>query len=60
MAPEPHVSLEGNSNPPSNVTEGAMRWENINTISGMVERGRNIINNAVIPDYMKYLKKNEG
>jgi hypothetical protein len=34
-----------------------VRWENINTISGMVERGRNITNNTVIPDYMKYLKK---
>ena len=43
--------------PPSNVTEGAMRWENMNTISGMIERGRDITNNTVIPDYMKYLKK---
>ena len=26
-------------------------------ISGMVERGRNITNETVIPDYVKYLKK---
>jgi spore coat protein CotH len=29
----------------------------MNTISGMIERGRNITNNTVIPDYTKYLKK---
>ena len=42
---------------PSERTEGAVRWENMNKISGLIERGKNITNLTVIPDYVKYLKK---
>ena len=49
--------LKSIETPPSQITEGAMRWENMNNISGMVERVRNITNNTVIPDSVKYLKK---
>jgi hypothetical protein len=49
--------LKAIQTPPSQRTEGTMRWENMDKISGMVERGRNITNGTVIPDYIKYLKK---
>jgi hypothetical protein len=43
---------------PSERTEGAVRWESMNQISGLTERGdKNITNVTVIPDYVKYLKK---
>jgi hypothetical protein len=42
---------------PSERTEGAVRWESMNQISGLTERGENITNVTVIPDYVKYLKK---
>jgi hypothetical protein len=38
-------------------TEGAVRWESMNKISGLIERHENITNVTVIPDYVKYLKK---
>jgi hypothetical protein len=49
--------LKAVETPPPERTEGTMRWENMDNISGMVERGRNITNDTVIPDYIKYLKK---
>jgi hypothetical protein len=49
--------LKAVETPPPERTEGTMRWKNMDNISGMVERGRNITNDTVIPDYIKYLKK---
>jgi hypothetical protein len=42
---------------PSERTEGAVRWENMDKISGLIRRGEDITNTTVIPDYVKYLKK---
>jgi hypothetical protein len=43
----------------SGQTEGAVRWENMDKISGLIKRGVDITNVTVIPDYVKYLKKME-
>jgi hypothetical protein len=40
---------------PSGQTEGAVRWENMVKISGLINRGVDITNVTVIPDYAKYL-----
>lgn len=49
--------LKSLDTPPSPMTEGIERWKNMNTIKGMLDRGRNITNEKVIPEYEKYLKK---
>ena len=43
--------------PPSLVVEGTKRYENMNTVNGIIERGKDITINKIIPEYIDYFKK---
>jgi hypothetical protein len=48
--------LDNIETPPSLVVEGAKRYENMDTMDGMIENGRRVTLEVVIPEYERYFK----